>query len=148
MSEPAWDLDALAARASGPAVELARLVLVQDLADGQWAAQIGPALSQSDTARLLGKSEQAVSKDARLLRVRNRDGRPVYPVVQFNGRSQLPGLGEVVMVLASSLLPLTVASWLTATNPALGQRRPVDVLAGGDLGAVLAVARRLAAASA
>ncbi|MGZ4558750.1 MAG: hypothetical protein ACXVXF_08790 [Mycobacteriaceae bacterium] len=37
-------------------------------------------------ARLVGKSEQAVAKDGRLLRLRNQDRRRVYPVVQFDGR--------------------------------------------------------------
>jgi hypothetical protein len=61
-------------------------VLEQDIADRDWAAQLGPVLSQRDVARLLGRTEQAVSKDRRLLRLVNRDGRPVYPVVQFDGR--------------------------------------------------------------
>ena len=61
---------------------MARTVLEQDVSDAQWAAQIGPALTQGDVARLLNKTEQAVSKDPRLLRLRNRDGRPVYPVVR------------------------------------------------------------------
>lgn len=85
------ELARLAEQASPEAVALARTVLEQSIADADWAAQIGPALSQGYVGRLLGKSEQAVSKDPRLLRVRNRDGRPVYPVLQFEGRAQLGG---------------------------------------------------------
>src|SRR6478672_8842212 len=96
MSTSGTDLARLADRASAAAIELARVVLEQDVADKTWAAQLGPALSQPDTARLLGKSEQAVSKDARLLRIRNRDDRPVYPIFQFDGRTQVPGVAEVI----------------------------------------------------
>lgn len=142
------DLVRLAARASTEAVALARRVLEADLADAAWAAQVGPALSQGDVGRLLGKSEQAVSKDPKLLRVRNRDGRPVYPVVQFDGRRVLPGVAEVVEVLRGALVePLSVASWLTAPNAGLGGRRPVDALRAGTVGDVVALAGRLAAAA-
>jgi len=134
----------LVAHASAEAVELARTVLEQDVADQAWAAQIGPALAQRDVARLLGKTEQAVAKDQRLLRIRNRDGRPVYPVFQFDGRSQLVGVDDVVHVMGEAFHPLTVASWLTSPNPSLADRRPVDVLRDGDHEPVLALAGQLA----
>jgi hypothetical protein len=137
-------LSSLAASASPAAVALAVTVLEQDVSDRQWAEQIGPALTQADVARLLGKSEQAVSKDRRLLRLEGRDGRLAYPIVQFDGRRQRPGVGEVVQRLAGVARPLTVASWLTAPNPSLGGRRPVDALAAGEVDEVLLVADRLA----
>lgn len=143
-------LDALAERASPEAAELAQHILEQDVANRAWAEQVGPALSQRDTARLLGKSEQAVAKDPRLLRVRSGVGRPVYPVVQFSGRHQVPGVGQVVLALAGALEPLSIASWLTAPNPDLGRRRPVDVLRDGAEPAgepVVLAARRLARAA-
>lgn len=146
MAAPA--LDDLARGASTEAVELARTVLEQDLADRAWSEQLGPALSQRDVAWLLGRSEQAVSKDARLLRLRNRDGRPVYPVVQFRGRGTLPGVAEVLRLLDGVVEPLTSASWLTAPNRALGSARPVDVLRDGRIAEVLAVAGRFAARAA
>lgn len=144
----AAELAELAERASPAAVALARMVLEQDVADAAWRAQVGPALTQSDVARLLGKSEQAVSKDARLIRIRNRDGRPVYPVMQFQGRGQIAGLAEVVHVLREVLHPLTVASWLTTPQQDLAGRRPAEALRDGDAGPVLSLARRLAAAAA
>lgn len=61
---------------------------------------MGPALTQADAARLLGRSEQAVSK----------------------------------------VQPTTAASWLTASNPQLADRRPVEALDDGDLDDVVAVA--------
>lgn len=143
------ELQALAGVASPEALELATRILEQDVANRGWAAQVGPALTQRDTARLLDKSEQAVAKDARLLRVRASDGKPLYPVVQFAGRHQIDGVAAVVAALRESLEPLSVASWLTAPNRELGRRRPVDVLAAGDDdGTVLLLARRLARAAA
>jgi hypothetical protein len=82
------------------------------------------------------------------LRLRNQDGRPVYPVVQFDGRRLLPGVAEVVGILARVVEPLTVASWLTAPNPQLDGRRPVEALRDGDMAAVLAVARSLGSSAA
>ncbi len=140
------DVRSLYARASGPAQALALAVLEQDLADQQWAAHVGPALSQSDAARLLGVSVQAVSKNHGLLRVRNRDGRVVYPVVQFDGRRVLPGLPEVLALLDGPLLPLTVASWLMTPATSLGERTPVDALRDGDADDVLRLARQTVAA--
>ncbi len=145
MAEPVAEFAQLMARASAPTLQLVRAILEQDVADAAWSAQIGPALAQPDVARLLGKSEQAVSKDARLLRIRNRDGRPVYPVVQFDGHRQLPGIADVVATLGGVLQSLTIASWLTAGNAGLAGRRPVDALRDGDTAAVRVLARRLAA---
>lgn len=137
----------LAAHASPEAVGLARAILEQDLADEAWATQIGPALAQRDVARLLGKSEQAVAQDRKLVRLRNRDGRPVYPVMQFEGRGQIAGIDDVVLAMVDVLRPLTVAAWLTGENPALDGGRPVDALRAGDGDRVLTVARQLAAAA-
>ena len=86
----------------------------------------------------------AVRRAPGLLRLRNRDGRPVYPVVQFADSAQLPGVAEVVTALTPALQPLTIASWLTGPNRNLGDRRPVDVLRDGDPGRVLQLARQLA----
>lgn len=113
MSRQAAELVQLAAQTSPAAIELARVLLVQDVSDAAWTQQVGPALSQRDVGRLLGKSPQAVSKDARLLRIRQRGRRPVHPVFQFDGRHQLPGLGEIVVTLSGTLEALTTAAWLT-----------------------------------
>ncbi len=134
----------LAKGASPGAVALATMVLEGDLANRAWSDQVGPSLTQRDTARLLGRSEQAVSKDNRLLRVHRRDGRPVYPIVQFDGRHQVTGVAEVVVAVDGAVGELALASWLTAANDALAGRRPIDALAD-DVVAVLAVANRFAA---
>ncbi len=128
--------------------QLVTALLEQDAADRHWAAQIGPSLTQADTARLLGNSEQASAKDPRLLRVKTRSGRVAYPVVQFDGRAVLAGLGEVLAVLAPAADPLTVTAWLTGMQPSLGNRRPVDALRAGEADAVVALARRFARSAA
>lgn len=141
--------DELAALASPQSAALARRLLEQDYADRRWAQRLGPACTQADVAELLGISQQAVSKSRRLLRIVQRDGRPVYPLFQFDGRRQLPGVGDVVALLGPLLEPLTVASWLTGPLRELDGRRPLDVLADVD-GAdrVLVAAKHLAAAAA
>ncbi|MGH9129188.1 MAG: hypothetical protein ACRDY2_09530 [Acidimicrobiales bacterium] len=141
-------LGELELRASPEAVRLAVRLLESDIAAQAWVDQVGYCLTQAETAELLRRSEQAVSKDTRLLRLARSDGRPAYPAFQFDGRRQVPGLGEVVRVLNVALLPATIAAWLTGTQPGLEGRRPLDALADGDYEAVLAVARRLAERSA
>lgn len=135
--------------AASPAVQehVARL-LEQDHADQVWGAQIGPALTQADVGRLLDVTPQAVSKNRGLLRLQNRDGRLVYPILQFDGRRVLPGLADVLAILEGSLLPLTIASWLTSAKRSLTGRTPVEALRDGDLDEVLALARQTAAAAA
>jgi hypothetical protein len=135
----------LANEASPEAVALATAVLEADLANRAWHDQVGPSLTQRDAARLLCRTEQAVSKDRRLVRVHRSDGRPVYPVVQFDGRRQKPGVADVVAALDGAVNELTAAAWLTAANDALGGGRPIDALSAGDEATVLTVATRFAA---
>jgi hypothetical protein len=118
-------------------------VLESDIANRAWVEQVGYSLTQSDVAELLGCSEQAVSKNNRLLRLSRSDGRPAYPVFQFDGRRQTPGVAGVIRTLSGALQPAAVAAWLTGVNPALEGRRPIDALRTGDEGAVMTVARRL-----
>jgi hypothetical protein len=134
--------------ASGEARRLATTLLEQDVADRAWSGQVGPCLTQSDTARLLGKSEQATSKDRRLLRVRTRSGRVAYPLVQFEGRAPVAGLGKVLAALEPAADALTALAWLTGVHRSLGGRRPIDALRDGDADEVLAVAARFARSAA
>jgi hypothetical protein len=61
-------------------------------------------------------------------------------------RSLLPGVGDVVAVLAPVMAtPPSIEAWLTGAHPELAGRRPVDVLRSANLEAVLDAARRLAA---
>lgn len=138
----------LFASASSETRALVTTLLEQDVADRDWARQVGPCLTQADAARLLGKSEQATGKDGRLLRVKTRSGRVAYPVVQFEGRGPLPGIGAVISTLGSVADSLTILAWLTGTQRALGGRRAVDALREGDVDAVVTLAGRLARSAA
>jgi len=122
-------------------------LLRQDADDRAWTAQLGPAYRQGDVARLLGKSRQAVSVDRGLLRLEMRDGDIGYPVFQFDGRRQLPGVREVVRMLAPvTASAWTTASWLTSPAPELDDRTPLAVLRDGEQEKVLALARAAATA--
>ncbi len=122
-------------------------LLRQDADDRAWADQLGPAYRQGDVARLLEKSRQAVSADRGLLRLEMRNGEIGYPLFQFDGRRQLPGIREVVRafepVVASSW---TTASWLASPTPELDGRTPVAALREGDREAVIALAEQISAA--
>jgi hypothetical protein len=114
-----------------------------DVGDAVWAQQIGAALAEDDVARLLGLTTSEVARSPRLLRIANRDGGVVYPVVQFDREhGQVPGVADVVTTLAVAFEPLTIAAWLTGHNRELA-RRPIDALRDGDVDRVLALARQL-----
>lgn len=133
--------------ASGETQALVDRLLEQDADDRAWTAQLGPVLRQTDVARLLGKSKQAVSADAGLLKLELRSGEIGYPVFQFDGQRTLPGLRQAVKLLAPAVATTwTTASWLTSPQPDLDERRPVDLLRDGQVDAVLAAARRTARA--
>lgn len=120
-------------------------LLRQDADDQAWAEQLGPAYRQGDVARLLGKSRQAVSADRGLLRLALRDGEIAYPVFQFDGRRQLPGIREVVRVLEPAVATAwTTASWLTSPAPELDDRTPLTLLRKGEREPVISMARRTA----
>jgi hypothetical protein len=124
-------------------------LLEQDADDQAWVEQVGPVYRQGDVADLLGKSKQAVSADAGLVRLEMRSGRIGYPVFQFDGRRVLPGIREVVEVLAPVVATSwTIASWLTSPQPAWDDARPLDRLRVGEVHPVLESARRMARAMA
>lgn len=110
--------------------------------DEAWAAQIGPALTEPDVARMFGTTVAAIRSDAGLLRVTNRDGTTVYPVCQFEAGRPLTGLRDAIQMLSGVWQPLTVLSWLTAPNRRLDGRSPVEALRNGDAGTVQALAQR------
>ncbi len=131
-------------KASPEAIKLAVRLLESDIATQAWVDQVGYCLTQADTAALLDRSEQAVSKDSRLLRLNRSDGRPAYPAFQFDGRRQIPGTAEALQILAGTLEPATIAAWLTGAQPQFGGRRPIDMLAGAEHQDAIDLAKRLA----
>lgn len=115
----------------------------------RWRRQVGPALSQADVARLLGKSVQQVQEDLDLLMLRQPgNATPVYPVFQFDGDRPLPGLAEVIRILSPALGPEGIAAWCTAVRTELDGRTPAQVLRqSGEAERVNALARQVASAS-
>lgn len=63
-------------------------------------------------------------------------------------REWFPGaghdLGEVIERLLDTYKPLGVGIFLCSTHSALGNRRPIDLIAEGDAGQVIDLADRLA----
>lgn len=122
-------------------------LLRQEADDQAWTEQLGPAYRQGDVARLMGKSRQAVSADRRLLRLEMRNGEIGYPVFQFDGRRQIPGIRDVVSTLGAAVAsPWTIAAWLTSPSPELDDQTPLAALRAGETERVAALAGRFAAA--
>ncbi|WP_019135761.1 hypothetical protein [Cellulomonas massiliensis] len=113
-----------------------------------WAEQVGPSLTEADTARLLDRDVCAVADDPGLLRLRTDNGRLVYPFFQFHDGHQIDGIADVVRILPPVLCPTTIASWLTHRQPFTGGRRPLDALIDGDRTLVLDAAADLASTAA
>ncbi len=107
-----------------------------------WSEVTGPCLSQMDAARLLQVTDTTVMGKAGLLRVRARDGRPVYPIFQFEGRNQRSGVQDVVKILSKEYEPLTVAGWLRSPKDDLGGMTPMEALEKGKSSAVTMLAQR------
>lgn len=118
-------------------------LLEQDADDRAWAQEVGPVYRQHDVARLLGKSKQAVSADPGLLRLELRSGQLGYPLFQFDGRRLLPGIRQVVGVLAPAVASTwTIASWLTSPQPVFDGASALERLRAGEVDQVVAAARR------
>jgi len=94
-------------------------------------------------ARML--SRQAVSKRKDLLALRTGSGNVVYPTFQFQGRSVLQGLGELLDVVPESLVSRwTLASWIVTPMPELHGVAPLAMLEDGHTEPVLDAARKWA----
>ena len=105
-----------------------------------WADELGPVYDARGVQAILGVTKQAVSK-RRLLALTTGSGRVVYPAFQFTGTGVVPGLGELMAILDPALVsPWTVASWLVSSSIDVDGARPIDLLADGDTGPVLALA--------
>lgn len=117
----------------------------QHATDLAWADLVGPAFSLDKAADVLGRDQAEVVQDDGLLALVQRDGRVVYPVVQFEGDRAVPGLGEVLAILRQSVVsPWTMASWLLDRRSDAPRR--MDRLWEGDIEGVREDARRWVAA--
>jgi hypothetical protein len=111
--------------------------------DQTWAAQLGPAYSAGQVARLLGVTELSSTERRGLLCLEQRDGQQVYPAFQLDDGQVLPGIDTVVQTFAPVVASAwTTASWLTSHQAELGGRRPVDALRRGDVSDVIRAAER------
>jgi hypothetical protein len=116
-----------------------------------WDELVGPFTKTEGVQARLGISRQAVAAKAarrRLLRVITADGQHLYPIWQFDGKTELPGLPEVLALFPEEAVDgWTLGGWLRTTDPDLGER-PYDALARGDVAKVMSAARSAAAAMA
>lgn len=117
-----------------------------------WREHLGDFYDTETVRRLLGSSDQPVSKQAvskrrGLLALRTRSHRVVYPSFQFVEGRLVQGLDTVLDALPEQLVSRwTVASWLVSQNPELDGEAPIAVLAEGYTAPVVAAARSWARA--
>jgi hypothetical protein len=116
-----------------------------------WERELGPLLSGAQVRELLGGvSRQRVDELARgrrLISLRERSGRRRYPLFQFEDGQPLEPIVTAFWIVADGAASdWTAASWCVRTDPALGDRSPLEwVRAGKDPERVLQIARQDAA---
>lgn len=99
----------------------------------------GGALTAVQAAEIVGVSRQMVDRRrsaGKLLAVTTGRHGYRYPVWQFDESGVLPGLEDVLKVLASEDEWMQVA-FFVSKNPRLEDRTPIDALKAGELDAVL-----------
>ncbi len=90
--------------------------------DERWASQVGPVLTETDVATLVGIPVEALVHDDRYVRLVDRHGNRQYPVVQFDGREQVAGLESVLRALRQATSVPDIAAGLVI-GPDRGVRR-------------------------
>lgn len=88
--------------------------------------------TQADIATVTGVSERSVRNWANDVPLRRRH------------EERLQSLRQIVLLLDDSLTPRGVGQWFRAHNRSLGGRRPLDVLAAGDVEVVRRAAEAFA----
>lgn len=129
-----------------------RVAALGAVAGSLWTDELGPFYDSEGVGVLLGNvTKQAVSdrvRRHRLLALRTGSGRLVYPAFQFDQRTVLAGLAELLSVVApDDTEGWYVASWLTTTDAAFGGHSPIDELRANGLTDELRAAARDIAAS-
>lgn len=113
------------------------------LAAASAAQLLADTFSRREIAELLGSSPAQVThrvRDGYLYAVQ-LDGEPRFPRWQIRERAELPGLHALVPVLEQTGLdPVSVSTFMAASNDELDDRSPADFLAaGGDPNRVTAL---------
>lgn len=107
-------------------------------------AEAGGAYDLEQARTLLnGISRQAVLKkveDGSLLAVPGPSNRRRYPAAQFTKEGLVPGLRNVQEALPTRN-SWAVLNFLITPDPRLGGRKPIDMLASGEVDAVVSAAR-------
>jgi hypothetical protein len=80
-----------------------------EISDELWAQQIGAALTEAGTARLLSLEPAAERRDPGLLQIRNRDGETFYQYCSSSAATAGAGVARAVETLTPDLEPLTIA---------------------------------------
>lgn len=137
-------------RTLGEPVAVAERMLAAVPEPHPWDEQIGPFYDTPALVRLLGITKQAVADRAKrrtVLRVTTRQGRHLYPVFQFEGRTLHRGFSAVLQEFRDAPVDgWAVASWLTTPAAALDGETPAAWLrAGGDTAPVVHLAADAAA---
>ncbi|MCT9819302.1 hypothetical protein N3K63_03270 [Microbacterium sp. W1N] len=113
-----------------------------DFADRGWASAVGPLFSAprfSEIVQLTPQELDEAAHDLRLLRLPMSSGSPVYPELQLVGRLVVPGLHDVLQVLACrSDDPWAWTRWLHAAGASVS---PIGLLRGGRIDEVVRLAR-------
>ncbi len=103
---------------------------------------LGPFLTRSAAADVLGVPPQVVGHRPDLLRVGGRWLPEVYFAFQFDRRGVRRDIGAVVSELRSEFSDIAVADWLVRPNGELNRASPLAVLnATHDIARVLGAAR-------
>jgi hypothetical protein len=136
------DRSRLDARAQ--AILLGREIAERDLADS------GGAFSLDEVRTVLnGISRQGVERrvsQGTLLAVPGPSNRRRYPTLQFNpDGTVVTGLADVIAALPTKN-PWAVLNFLANQDPALGGRRPIDMLRKGQIAPVVTAAKSLGSA--
>lgn len=101
----------------------------------------GKFYTANKVARILGKNDKAISRQAisdrvrknRLLRVETSDNQQIFPAFQFHKGNLVPGIADLLSILLPAASDgWTVAYWLTARTDLLEKETPVEVLLSGN----------------
>jgi hypothetical protein len=104
----------------------------------------GGAIAAEDVADLLGVSRQGVDylrKTKRIVAWRLAGGKWHYPVWQFHEGRVRPGISECLKEFPSND-PWSHMIFFLSPRESLSERRPLDLIVGGDVSGAVAVARR------